>query len=269
MLVAPINGLCVGSWGKAFVKAAFAVGFNFEAGHSGPLLPRVGVSGELVARAVGTADVTRWLNALLERVLEKHPQNGLTSHGLKSTALSWMAKSGYSESTRLILGHHNMKGRRTLETYSRGIMAPYHIQSGSFLPDRTRSGYVCQSSAGLGTEPTGGPYMSFLVTKPVQLAALNLRLTLNWSASIWARQCVTNTKPHLQMMLLLHHANRKEVRQGFLRMSDRLNERLWKTKNKVLNSIHARATVRHPVAQVHRDPKATGLSKEKHLQLGH
>ena len=128
-------------------------------GHSGPLLPRVGVSGELVARAVGSADVTRWLNALLERVLEKPPQNGLTSHGLKSTALSWMAKSGYSESTRLILGHHSMKGRRTLETYSRGIMAPYHIQSGSFLPDRTRSGYVCQSSAGLGTEPTGDPYV--------------------------------------------------------------------------------------------------------------
>ena len=135
------------------------MGFNFEAGHSGPLLPRVGVSGELVARAVGSAGVTRWLNALLERVLEKHPQNGLTSHGLKSTALSWMAKSGYSESTRLILGHHSMKGRRTLETYSRGIMAPYHIQFGSFLPDRTRSGYVCQSSAGLGTEPTGDPYV--------------------------------------------------------------------------------------------------------------
>ena len=164
LLVAPINGLCSGSWGKAFIKSASNVGFDFSQGYVGPLLPCVGADGNLTNRPVDSEEVTRWLNASLERVLERAPSPGLSSHGLKATTLSWMAKSGYSETTRLILGHHSMKGKRTLESYSRDVMAhPLReleecinsITRGIFLPDKTRSGYVNLEAPQLGFAEAG------------------------------------------------------------------------------------------------------------------
>eukprot|EP00971_Amphidinium_carterae_P216293 4293443-Amphidinium_carterae.1 len=42
-------------------------------------------------------------------------------HGLKATALSWCAKYGVDESTRMALGHHKQKHKSTLVALFEGF----------------------------------------------------------------------------------------------------------------------------------------------------
>ena len=148
--VAPINGLCEGSWGRAFIEVSKEVGLDLSSGHRGPLLPGLDTSGSWVARSVTTGETTDWLKMTLKNLLGGCVAPGLTSHGLKATTLAWLAKSGHSEETRLILGHHSLRGLKTLESYSRDVQAKplreletcmESIKKGAFLPDNTRRGY--------------------------------------------------------------------------------------------------------------------------------
>ena len=100
----------------------------------------------------------------------------LTAHGLKSTTLAMMARLGLSPTTRLILGHHSMKGLSSLEVYSRdaqplreyeGMMEA--IRGGTYVPDATRSGLMVASStlesasaAATSLVEGQGPGVSFL-----------------------------------------------------------------------------------------------------------
>ena len=163
LLIAPIFGLHSKSSGRAFIETAKNVGFDFTQGHRGPLLPAIGCAGEWLDRAVTSDETTDWLNLTLSRLLGHACKEGLTSHGMKSTILSWMAKSGYPEDVRLILGHHSLKGKKTLESYSRDMQShPLRcmeecikpVRDGHFFPDMTRSGYFIKSSAVLGSQPT-------------------------------------------------------------------------------------------------------------------
>ena len=75
----------------------------------------------------------------------------VATRSLKATALSWAAKRGLPETTRLLLGHHSPHELGSMITYSRDSMAAPlralqelvdEIHSGVFLPDSTRSGYL-------------------------------------------------------------------------------------------------------------------------------
>ena len=149
LLIAPINGVHRQSWGLSFIEAGKDVGIDLTRGIKGPLLPAVGPGGEWLSRAVTSDETTTWLNLLITRVLGEKCSDGLTSHGLKATCLSWMAKAGYDDNARLILGHHSLSGKRSLEAYSRDMQsAPLRhldsciksVRDGHFLPDMTRSG---------------------------------------------------------------------------------------------------------------------------------
>jgi hypothetical protein len=74
----------------------------------------------------------------------------VTSHSLKCTVLSWLAKAGAEPHHRLVLGHHSTQ-RGSLETYSRDMLsAPLRamedvrrkIRMGALHPDLTRSGHI-------------------------------------------------------------------------------------------------------------------------------
>ena len=152
LLIAPVKGLATKPWGISFISAAQDVGINFHVSVRGPLLPRLTCDYSWSGDAVGSTETTRWVNALLDRVLKSPVAAGFTSQGLKATSLSWMAKAGYPEETRRVLGHHTLgAGRRTLEAYSRDVQAAplrafeeclSFIRSGNFLPDMTRSGMI-------------------------------------------------------------------------------------------------------------------------------
>ena len=149
VLVAPIQGLSEAPWGKEFLKVSDSVGVKLSEGRRGPLLPRLLPSGEWSGRAISAPESSVWLNGLLEKGLGTAPAEGLTSHGMKATTLSWMTKAGYPESSCLILGHHSRGKKKSLCTYGRDVQAkPLRelceclglIKKGIFVPDATRSG---------------------------------------------------------------------------------------------------------------------------------
>ena len=151
-LVAPIWGLANPCWAMEWTKVAKEVGIFLDESFRGPVLRAPDKHGEWSARSVTAAEATKWLTELLK-------QNGsnldhLSSHSLKCTALSWLAKSGTDPHYRLILGHHSTQ-KGSLETYSRDVLsAPLRalddvlrqIRVGALHPDLTRSGHIQEPS---------------------------------------------------------------------------------------------------------------------------
>jgi integrase len=121
-LVAPIWGLCSPPWAMTWKRVAEAVKLGFAEHSKGPLLPAPGKDGGWTGRSVTSDEASKWLGELLKLCsseLEK-----VSSHSLKATTLSWMAKAGSDEHHRTILGHHST-GKKSLEIYSRDFLHPY------------------------------------------------------------------------------------------------------------------------------------------------
>ena len=158
ILVAPYHGLHVQPWGQAWVQAASAVGFAFEKGHRGPILPRLSSDYSWSGDATDANETTRWCRGILAQLTGGPVDETFSSHGLKATPLSWTSKAGYPERTQLILGHHSLGSTgKTQESYAREVQAqPLRdlveciaaIRRGLFHPDRTRSGMVTQGALG-------------------------------------------------------------------------------------------------------------------------
>ncbi|CAE7309134.1 unnamed protein product [Symbiodinium sp. CCMP2592] len=152
ILVAPYHGLHQKPWGAAWVEAAKAVGFDFEKGHRGPLLPRLACDYSWSGDAIDANETTTWIRALLSRLQAAEEDLTFSSHGLKATPLSWTSKAGYGERTQLVLGHHSLgPNGKTQEAYAREVQAqPLRdlaeclgaIRQGVFHPDRTKSGMI-------------------------------------------------------------------------------------------------------------------------------
>ncbi len=138
-LVAPIVGVGSRQWGIDYWRVSIEAGLS--------LAP--GVTGEWTNRPIMPTEVKKWLRLILGELPSFDPTN-LSAHGLKSTTLAMMARYGLSPTTRLILGHHSMKGLSSLETYSRDAQASplreYEdmmeaIRGGTYMY-RTRQGLV-------------------------------------------------------------------------------------------------------------------------------
>ena len=147
-LVAPIWGLEAPAWGLMWKKVAREAGVNFNEAFAGPVLPAPLKNGTWGSRSVGSSEASKWLLALLNKVSDN--LETVSSHSLKCTTLSWLAKAGADEAHRLVLGHHS-SGRGSLEIYSRDMLAAplrtlegvlRQIRVGALQPDRTRSGII-------------------------------------------------------------------------------------------------------------------------------
>ena len=147
-LIAPIWGLCNPPWAMTWKKVAEAVSLDFASFHKGAVLPAPNKEGRWSRRTVTTDEATKWLHELLR------PLGGdiseVTSHSLKATTLSWLAKAGCDPHHRTVLGHHSA-GKGSLEVYSRDMLsAPLRtleetlrqIRIGALHPDLTRSGHI-------------------------------------------------------------------------------------------------------------------------------
>ena len=149
-LAAPSTGVTDSNWGELWETVRSELGINFEAGH--PLMPAPLESGAPGKRALDSQEAGRWLRALLE--LDESALQGrkVSSHSMKSTMLSFLAKRGVDMPDRLLLGYHTSPFTMGL-TYSRdGMARPLQIlmnmleeiRKGLFLPDCTRSGRLVQ-----------------------------------------------------------------------------------------------------------------------------
>ena len=147
-LVAPIWGLTNPCWALEWYKLAKTVGLDFDSSFKGAILPAPDKTGHWNKRSVSASEATKWLIELLK-------QGGfnfedVTSHSLKCTVLSWLAKAGAEPHHRLVLGHHSAQ-KGSLETYSRDMLAAplraledvlRSIRVGALHPDMTRSGHI-------------------------------------------------------------------------------------------------------------------------------
>ena len=99
---------------------------------------------------MSSSEATLWLRDLLVRS-GTHPASveKITSHGLKATLLSWVAKSGrFSQADQRCLGHHFDRSSRSVLIYSRDTYAPLaakirlmldSICGAEFNPDASRA----------------------------------------------------------------------------------------------------------------------------------
>ena len=102
-LVAPSIGVVDSNWGELWEAVRRELGVSFEAGHllmSAPL-----ESGTPGRRALDSQEAGRWLRALLDLNESELQGRKVSSHSMKSTMLSFLAKRGVDMPDRLLLGY--------------------------------------------------------------------------------------------------------------------------------------------------------------------
>ncbi|CAE7323885.1 unnamed protein product, partial [Symbiodinium sp. CCMP2592] len=160
-LVAPERGVGQGLWAKAWVEVWRASGHPVATGSSSlPLLQSPMLNGSWSGRRIPTGRFVSWISSILKSG-DASMGVDLKGHSCKHTALSWASKTDMSKDTCAILGHHSLKDRRSVVTYSRDIQAEplrelcqmyCDIRCGRYLPDMARSGLYAK---GPGAAETG------------------------------------------------------------------------------------------------------------------
>ena len=162
-LVAPIRGLGPLEWGMQFIEVAKKAGLPLDKrALKEPLLPAPSLEGGWSNRPISSKEVKLWLHAMLTELPDFCSDN-LTGHCIKASTLSMLSRYGASEEVRMVLGHHSMRNKSSLEAYSRDIQAyPLRvleemfrsIRLGGFCPDNTRSGIVQKLKTPVVREPS-------------------------------------------------------------------------------------------------------------------
>ena len=151
-------------WAAAWLKLrAFA---GCDAAVDRTLMPEVLSNGQFGTARMTTQDGTLILRQLL-RDAGVSDVGACGTHSSKATLLSWAAKAGLSNTDRKLLGGHADSKDKSMEEYSRDVLAKpllalgallQDVRTGRFNPDATRSGRwqprvteAAQSSAGGGT----------------------------------------------------------------------------------------------------------------------
>ena len=152
-IVAPAVGLVHEggkSWAVAWTRARKAAQATAGAGRC--LMPAIAPGGvasldDVPMSAPQLTTVLR--NALAKGRFPHEEVAEVSSHSLKATVLSWLAKAGVAKAARRLLGGHVKPGEKSVIEYSRdGLAGPLReidrvlemIRKGRFDPDATRSG---------------------------------------------------------------------------------------------------------------------------------
>ena len=142
-ITASVFSLSGQPWIHHFIQARRHLQLENSGKLSSPFLPRR-IDAALSQQPVTSSQI----NKLLREVLRS---DTVRSHSLKHTCLSFAAKRGLDPHVRKLLGYHLDHHEVTLATYSRDLLAEplrqlktllTEIQSGIFVPDSTRSGYL-------------------------------------------------------------------------------------------------------------------------------
>jgi hypothetical protein len=148
-LTALLKGISTDQWCQTWIQLREDAGLKF--GEGCIPMQSVTASGTFSGFPLEPGDASKWLRELLIRAGFTTSQvRGVSSHSLKSTALSWAAKYGMPRELRQVLGYHVVSGSAASLHYSRDEQAyPLRrlqevydeIGTGEFNPDATRSGY--------------------------------------------------------------------------------------------------------------------------------
>ena len=147
-LVAPSLGIHPDPWAPRWLAERRAQGVDLT--RFGCMLPTPGADGKWHDVPVSSSAASAWLRELLSKAGFKQEElDGISTHSLKATPLSWCAKHQVDLPTRQLLGHHVTSDKVSALTYSRDAQAQplraYELELKSirekqFFPDKTRSG---------------------------------------------------------------------------------------------------------------------------------
>jgi hypothetical protein len=149
-LVAPARGIHPNPWAPRWMAERQRQGLDLSKFKC--LLPTPGVDGLWHDYPVTSSGASLWLREILVKSgFSASAVEGVSTHSLKSTPLSWCAKKGLDVPTRQLLGHHITSDKISAMTYSRDCQAqPLRaydevlrcIRDKEFFPDHTRSGLM-------------------------------------------------------------------------------------------------------------------------------
>ena len=154
-LTAVANGLVHRSWYRVWLDARAAAGLVFGPGTAS--MPSLLRNGDFGSEALPSSAATLWLReALVLGGSSVESVAGVSTHSLKSTMLSWLAKRGIDTATRQLLGYHSQGLSLSMLHYSRDALSGplrvlggllHEIRSELFFPDLGRSGYLANELA--------------------------------------------------------------------------------------------------------------------------
>ena len=114
-LVAPATGVAGGNWGLLWkeVRERFNLSLEYQ-----PLMPAPDDQHRPTIRPLGSDEAGRWLRYLLQPSGAEAAMGRISSHSMKATCLSYLAKRGINLQDRRMLGYH-VSGERVPLGYSR------------------------------------------------------------------------------------------------------------------------------------------------------
>lgn len=150
-LVSPCQGITSSNWVDAYMAVRESCGLADP-----DEIPVAMLRAPLDASGLnwGSRYVTSSEGSAFLRVLLELPADGsrrLSSHSMKSTAISWCSKFGLDEQTKALLARRTSAVKQPQALYSRDLLSPVlrsfdqvlaAIRDGNFEPDRTRSGMI-------------------------------------------------------------------------------------------------------------------------------
>ena len=153
-LVALGSGLSGLGWALSWMAARRASGLT---GHVFLMPADAEHSDHWLDRRMTTAEGSYWLKDLLVLAgLKESEASGISTHSLKATLLSWVAKSAtFDLQERLILGHHLDEETKMAVTYSRDAIAATMVKvyrmletvrKGIFDPDASRAERIAMAT---------------------------------------------------------------------------------------------------------------------------
>ena len=121
-IAAPAYGLvATDSWATRWLEARAAQGLN--AAEQSTLLPAMADQGWHDAAYTTPEFAAALRTTLLQLCFTAEDLEGIGSHSLKATCLSWVAKFGVCREHRRILGYHVDISEKSTETYARDSLA--------------------------------------------------------------------------------------------------------------------------------------------------
>ena len=176
-LTAPASGVTGNDWASSWKTAREMLGI--EDLSQFPLMPAPGESGEALVRPLSTSEAGGWINMIIQHRSSVEISVKYTSHSLKATCLSYLAKFGASFEDRLALGYHVDQIRMALRYSRDGASRPLRIleqclqaiRDGRFRPDETRSGRFVEASERSDLDASLVSQDSFIKVEDVDLGS--------------------------------------------------------------------------------------------------
>ena len=152
-LVGFARGLHTKSWGDVWFQLRDQLEHELDDGFSAPyVLPAILRNNMWASRQMTTSEGSIFLREILRN--EGENVEGISTHSLKATLLSWASKDNMNIEDRRLLGHHVDKNQVSPLTYSRDALAGpltrlwsvvCRVRNGQFDPDESRASRTLRS----------------------------------------------------------------------------------------------------------------------------